>query len=447
VRKLILAILFASLAIAPAQALGYGAYGNYTVPNTCTQDSCNCTYENRAITRTSSDNPTSQAACTAACTDTVVATYATYDPALITATYADCPGVVDAPAVPVKDPLLPELNVKIPGLCDDGGICWKGATHNIQGSYYKSNLLGLYIEAVYTYLLIAAAIIAVTMIMIGGLQYATARGDSKQVEHAKKRISNAVVGVILLLLAFNIAFILNPSTTTFRSLSIETVENIAMDKELAGPEGSASHYGGPGPWTNLKSTYLEIATKAHEQGQCYIEEGFASPVGNQSPGVLPNQGNHHWYDKGANGDFNKITMLDWAAGWGEPILAPFNGTVSYKPSNSVNKCGNQIILEGSGTTISICHVKDFLTDASGKLITGQVVQGQVIGHLGGECCSGPSAPNGYVTKCDAPGTACTDPYSSAPCQCQPLAQAGNTTGPHVHVTMKNSTSKILACLK
>ncbi|MEK7183297.1 MAG: hypothetical protein AAB776_01540, partial [Patescibacteria group bacterium] len=368
------------------------------------------------------------------------------DPALTEAIYADCPGAADPVATPVRDALLPNLNVKIPGLCDDKGICWKGIANDIKGDYYESNLIGLYVEAVYTYLLTAAAIIAVTMIMIGGLQYATARGDTKQVEHAKKRISSAVMGVILLLLAYNIAFIINPSTTTFRTLSIQTIDTIRINKDLDGPDGLASIHGGPGPWTNLKPPYLDIVTAAKAGGTCEIPEGLASPIGPQTPGVLPNQGNHHWYDKGANGDFTKIFMLDWASSWGTEILAPFNGTVTYEKSTRVNKCGNKITLKGSNTTVYICHVKDFL-DAEGNPITGSVVQGQVIGHVGGECCAASDAPNnGYVTSCDVAGTAC-DPNSSASCTCQPIEQAGNTTGPHVHLTMDKGPSNILHCLK
>gem|GEM_PF-2476402 len=137
------------------------------------------------------------------------------------------------PTTPVKDPLLPELNVKIPGLCDENGVCWKGALNNIDDGVYTSNLLGSYIKAVYAYLLIAGSIIAVTMIMIGGLQYAASGGNSQQVEKAKKRIGNAVAGVILLLLAYNIAFLINPATTTFESLSLRTVPKLPVENQFS----------------------------------------------------------------------------------------------------------------------------------------------------------------------------------------------------------------------
>jgi hypothetical protein len=282
--------------------------------------------------------------------------------------------------------------------------------------------------------------------MIGGVQYATARGSTKQVESAKKRISNAVTGMILLLLAYNIAFIINPATTTFSSLSVKNIKGIQIEKELAGLEGSGTYKSQPGPWTNLKSPYLEIVTAAKNNGLCEITDEFASPLGPQDPGTLPNQGNHHWYDGGANGDFTKIKMLDWSATWGTEILAPFAGTVSYTKSTSINKCGNQIVLTNENSSITICHAKDFL-NANGESLPGTVTQGQVIGHVGGECCVGSKTPEGYVTSCDASGRTCTDPYSSASCSCQPIEQAGNTTGPHVHVSYTSGRSNLLSCLK
>ncbi|MEX0919562.1 MAG: hypothetical protein WDZ32_00275, partial [Candidatus Saccharimonadales bacterium] len=40
-------------------------------------------------------------------------------------------------------------------------------------------------------------IVAVGMIIVGGVQYAAARDNPQAIEGAKKRISNAVIGLIL----------------------------------------------------------------------------------------------------------------------------------------------------------------------------------------------------------------------------------------------------------
>lgn len=131
---------------------------------------------------------------------------------------------------PLKDPILPCLNIPIPGLgfgdCDPSGKQKSDVSQFIkfdENGNQINNLLGYYVGAMYQFLLIAGAIVAVTMLMIAGLQYATARGESKQVDQAKKRINNAVVGIILLLLAYNIAFVLDPGTVKFEALTIPLV--------------------------------------------------------------------------------------------------------------------------------------------------------------------------------------------------------------------------------
>jgi hypothetical protein len=352
----------------------------------------------------------------------------------------------------VDEALFPRLNVEIPGLGYEiipGGLFgtpkWSAAeiTTDANGIQH-SNLLGTYVNAVYTYLLGAASLIAVTMLMIAGLQYATARGDSKQVDNAKKRINNAVVGIILLLLGYNIAFIVNPATTRFNSLSLESVQDLTLRNDTAGLEGSGT-IGVTGTWENLSSPYLDLVKKSKTQaGTCKIPEGIASPTGK-----LPNQGNHHWGKGISTGDFTKVRNLDWAADWGSDILAPFSGTVTYEEQKDTkNPCGNRIYLKAStGELITICHAKDFL-NGEGEYAPGQVVQGQVIGHLGGRCCTGGGdVPNDWVTRCNASGTSCTDPETGGDCQCQPIAQSGSTTGPHVHISMTSGTSNILSCLK
>ena len=354
---------------------------------------------------------------------------------------------------PARDPILPCLNVPIAGLkfgnCDaEGNQIGADSTLVVNANgQTTTNLLGAYVEAVYQYLLIAAAIVAVTMLMIAGLQYATARGEAKQVDQAKKRINNAIVGIILLLLAYNIAFVINPATTTFGSLGFATVAQLQLERAASGPEGEydkyARIYGVSGSWENLSSPYKDLVAQAKKQSSaCSIPEGFKSPAGNN---MLPNQGPHHWKEGLNSNNYSKVTNLDWAASWGASIYAPFNATsISYTQSTTVNKCGNQINLKSSsGETITICHVKDFIGEGGTKL-TGPITQGDVIGHLGGKYCNSGTLPQGWYDQKSKGSTPC-NPEVASNCDCQPYAQAGNSTGPHIHVTMRGK-SNILACL-
>ncbi len=144
-----------------------------------------------------------------------------------------------AESTAVRDPLFPKLNVPIPGFLKydnttgkwlerkDG--TWVPVGYEVINGIQQSNLLGTYVNALYSYLLGAGTLVAVVMLMIAGIQYATARGDTHVVDQAKKRIGNAVAGVILLLLAYNIAFIINPATTTFQSLAVPAIKEIPLN--------------------------------------------------------------------------------------------------------------------------------------------------------------------------------------------------------------------------
>ena len=373
-------------------------------------------------------------------------------------------GLTNVTTEPEKDTIFPCLFVPLTDLkfgdCnEDTGIDDRTLdptvrdelTSTVQGRT-NSNLLGAYVAAMYSYLLVAGAIIAITMMMVGGLQYATSRGDSKQLEGAKRRINNAVVGVILLLLAYNIAFIIDPSTTTFESLSLARIEEIALDASAQGPEGYAPIVGGTGTWENLKPDYkaLVSAAKAQPNG-CFLgEEGLASPT---EGGTLPNQGHHHWETLSTSKpSYTAVYKLDWAAPWNSVIKSPVSGTikkvVTRKAGEDLNACGNAIVIKSNSgqDTVTICHVKDFITD-QGVVVGGQVTQGQAIGHVGGRRCAGVgNGKPGWYASGDTSGTACTDPNKLEQCDCQILEQAGSTTGPHIHITFEGK-SNILSCLK
>lgn len=124
--------------------------------------------------------------------------------------------------------IIPRLNVQIPGLDFTDSVKIDPSTGEV-----TTNLLGLYVAAIYRYLLGAGAVLAVVMLMVGGVQYATSRGNAKAVDQAKERITNAIVGIILLFLAFNIAFLIDPRTVRFSSLSIKGIEGI----DAIPPEG------------------------------------------------------------------------------------------------------------------------------------------------------------------------------------------------------------------
>lgn len=85
-----------------------------------------------------------------------------------------------------------------------------------------------YINVVYTWMLPAASLIAVVMMMIGGLQYTLARGKSKYIEKAKTRITNAITGIVILMSAFVILNLIDPRLVSFESLNIPLIKEVVL---------------------------------------------------------------------------------------------------------------------------------------------------------------------------------------------------------------------------
>lgn len=130
---------------------------------------------------------------------------------------------VPLPAEPLRDPIIPILNVPIPGLDFSGGT-----TYDPETGVITSNILGLYVVAIYRYLIGAAAIIGVTLLTIAGVQYATAGGSQEKVAKAKDRVKNAIIGMVILLLVYNIAFLIDPRTVKFDSLALRSIEGVEL---------------------------------------------------------------------------------------------------------------------------------------------------------------------------------------------------------------------------
>ncbi|MEK7632853.1 MAG: hypothetical protein AAB473_03605 [Patescibacteria group bacterium] len=143
-------------------------------------------------------------------------------------------GLADAVADTKADFLVPNLNVQIPGFSG-----FSTPTSSTSGGYVSVNFLAEYVSALYGWALAAGALVAVVMMMLGGLQYVMSRGKNTYIEKAKTRITNAITGLVLLLAAYNIAFLIDPNTTILKSLNVTDVAGIEADiAEQGGEEES-----------------------------------------------------------------------------------------------------------------------------------------------------------------------------------------------------------------
>lgn len=87
-----------------------------------------------------------------------------------------------------------------------GGSCGTGANRNttVCGNEGSTNPLFGIIKNVINILLYAAGIIAVIMIIIGGISYTLSAGDQSKVTSAKNTILYAIVGLVVAAFSFAI---------------------------------------------------------------------------------------------------------------------------------------------------------------------------------------------------------------------------------------------------
>ncbi|MFH1047050.1 MAG: pilin [Patescibacteria group bacterium] len=85
--------------------------------------------------------------------------------------------------------------------------------------------LGHYIEIAYRYAVYIAGIIAAVMMMVGGLQWLTAGGNSGAVSAAKKRITDALIGLVLTVFAWLILNTINPALVSLQMPRIPMVRS------------------------------------------------------------------------------------------------------------------------------------------------------------------------------------------------------------------------------
>jgi hypothetical protein len=133
---------------------------------------------------------------------------------------------VEPTVKPATGVIKPRLQIDIPGFSFTDAVIDKGEL--------VLPFLSDYIAGVYNFLVSIVGSVAAVMIMIGGFQYLTAGGDKKKVDDGKKRIQNAMLGLVLVLGSYALLYAINPGLVSFDALRVETVlyEPIKTDETL-----------------------------------------------------------------------------------------------------------------------------------------------------------------------------------------------------------------------
>jgi hypothetical protein len=76
-----------------------------------------------------------------------------------------------------------------------------------------------YIGRIYNFAIGVVGLIAAVMMIIGGFQYLTSAGDAGKIGAAKKRITDAIIGLVLMLGSYALLNTINPALLAFKPLS------------------------------------------------------------------------------------------------------------------------------------------------------------------------------------------------------------------------------------
>lgn len=150
-----------------------------------------------------------------------------------------------------------DLQVKIPGLNFSNAII-QGKGESVNGcdlGYICIDTLARYINRIYIFVAGASVTFAIVLIMVGGAQYAVGSAAGT-VDAGKKRMWNAVIGLVIILSAHSILVFVNPDIASVQPLRLQVVE------EVKPYSGSTSFGGGPGNPALVEGEAIKVTTNS-----------------------------------------------------------------------------------------------------------------------------------------------------------------------------------------
>ncbi len=121
----------------------------------------------------------------------------------------------------------PTLEIPFPAQIFSQANCSYG--DNGQLTSCSTPWIGEYIAAIYKYLIGIVGIIAVLVMMLGGVVWMTAGGSASRIGEAKSWISASLTGLILVLSSYTILYYINPQLVSLKAITIQAVQEIEGD--------------------------------------------------------------------------------------------------------------------------------------------------------------------------------------------------------------------------
>ncbi|MBT5338236.1 hypothetical protein HN858_04070 [Candidatus Falkowbacteria bacterium] len=108
------------------------------------------------------------------------------------------------------------------------------------GQAFSAPWIAEYLVGVYKYAIMLGAIIAVLVMMAGGLMYVTSAANANNIKKAQSMIGGAVFGLVVLIMSYMVLGVINPNLNEQKALVMETVEEVLLDNVLLEAETSSA---------------------------------------------------------------------------------------------------------------------------------------------------------------------------------------------------------------
>lgn len=129
------------------------------------------------------------------------------------------------PAFSASEAVAPTLSINIPTVNFSRANVSDNSSDPGFSGYIDIPWIAQYANGVYSYSIGVAGLLAGVMIVIGGFYYLTAGGDASRVQKGKQKISDAIIGLVLVFLANLILTTVSPQLTTFEPIRIKRIRS------------------------------------------------------------------------------------------------------------------------------------------------------------------------------------------------------------------------------
>lgn len=295
---------------------------------------------------------------------------------------------MEGEAPPVKTTPLkpPEVQVNIPGFqgftTEESKIkkCIECTDPNVidpvdcplekcKNWVYEIPWIGEYTLALYKWFIGLIAILAVVMIIFNGVRWLIAGGDSTKIGEAKKGITSAIAGLILVLLLHQIFSIIDPRLTVFKPITIGVIKRIEIENEPTDVLGAVDVCSGATTY-NTKDLCETAEAKCPEVGfpctQSTVTNKWCCLGGCQEVVTKPNITIVKSNDKTGlqNGGLIKRDNAPWCYNGNCGQSSPPDGNVNIQISSSV--CQALLSLSALNTPITITSIVGSHSKCAGR---------------------------------------------------------------------------------